>query len=316
MALSASFGIGLSGVARAAEGSTQATQTRLTVETREVSGRTVATFTATATGEDGHAATGEVTLVEHGKALAGAALSADGTAQIKLDGLPAGDHLIKAVYGGDSAHGGSKSEGLTVHPMVTGSPDFTLTINPASLTVAAPGDAASLVATVTPANGFTGFISLSCSGTGATTTLPVGVTCSFAPANLEVAAATTANPTGAVSATMGLQTSTGQQTTELRKGPGQVGGHPLVLAILLPGMVGLGFLARKRKVLGPLVLLLMVGAVGVMGTTSCAARYYYLHHGPTFGGTATGSYTINVTAQTSNGVTANAHTVPLALTVK
>jgi hypothetical protein len=315
VALSASFGGGLPGLAQA---SAISTQTRLTVETREVAGRTVATFTATAVGEDGHAAAGAVTLVERGKTLAGAALSADGVAQIKLDGLSAGDHLIRAVYSGDSGHVGSKSESLSVHPMVTATPDFALSINPASLTVAAPGNAANLVATITPSNGFTGFISLSCSGTGATTTLPVGVTCTFAPANLQVSAATVANPTGAANATMDLQTSTGQQTTQLRDGqkPGTANGRGLVLAILLPGMVGLGFLARKRKVLGPLALLLMVGGVSVLGTTACSARYYYLHHGPTFGGTAAGSYTINVTAQTSNGVTAVSHTVPLALTVQ
>jgi len=322
VALSASFGFGLSGLAQASGTSAaQATQTRLTVETGEVAGRTVATFTATAVGEDGHAAAGAITLVERGKTLAGAALSADGVAQIKLDGLAAGDHLISAVYSGDSAHAGSNSESLSVHPLVTATPDFALTINPASLTVAAPGGAASLVVTITPSNGFTGFISLSCSGTGSTTTLPVGVSCTFAPANLQVSAATTANPTGAATATMGLQTSTGQQTTgrneQERRTPGAGGSsNRLVLAVLLPGMVGLGFQARKRKVLGPLALLLMVGAVSVLGTTACSARYGYLHHGPTFGGTAAGSYTINVTAQTSNGVTAVSHTVPLALTVK
>jgi hypothetical protein len=315
------LGVGLTAAAQVSSaGVGVATHTHLTVETREVGGRTVATFTATAVSEDGHAAAGVITLVEQGKSLAGAALSADGTAQIKLDGLAAGDHLVRAVYSGDGTHAGSKSESLSVHPMVTGTPDFSVTINPASLTVAAPGDAATLVATVTPTNGFTGFISLSCSGTGSTTTLPVGVTCVFAPANLEVSATTSANPTGAVSATMGLQTSTAQQTTQLRETPrhagGRASGHPLVLAILLPGMIGLGFVAPKRKVLGSMALLLMVGVMSVLGTTACSARYYYLHHGPTFTGTLPGSYTINVTAQTSNGVAANAHTVPLALTVQ
>jgi hypothetical protein len=59
----------------------------------------------------------------------------------------------------------------------------------------------------------------------------------------------------------------------------------------------------------------MVGAISLLGTTACSARYGYLNHGPTFGGTPLGSYTITVTAQTSNGVTATAHSTPLALTV-
>ena len=63
-------------------------------------------------------------------------------------------------------------------------------------------------------------------------------------------------------------------------------------------------------------LLALVGVVGMLGTTACAARYNYFHHPPTYnGGTPLGSYTITVTAQTSNGVTATEHSVPLALTV-
>jgi len=316
VALSASFGFGLSSFAWAAQTAAKASQTRLSIETREVDGRTVATFTASATGDDGQAASGMVTLMERGKSLAGAALGKDGTVQIQLDGLSAGDHLVRAVYSGDSVHVGSESDSLAVHPQAVATPDFAVNLNPASLTVAAPGDAATLALTITPSNGFTGFISLSCSGSGATTTLPVGVACTFAPANLQVIAPTTANPTGAVNATMGLQTSTGQQTAQLRDGRKAVTRPSFSLAVLLPGMLGLGFLARRRKVLGPLALLLMVGAVSLLGTTACSARYYYLHHGPSFGGTVAGSYTINVTAQTSNGVTAVSHTVPLALTVK
>ncbi len=315
VALSAALGMGLTATqAWASAEAVVPTDTRLTVETRDVAGRTVAVFTATATARDGRAPGGAVTLVEKGKTLAGAALSVAGTAQIELDGLPAGDHLIQAVYNGDGAHAVSKSESLAVHPLATATPDFVLAINPASLTVAAPGASANLGLTVTPVNGFTGFISLSCSGTGATTTLPVGVTCTFAPANLQVSAPTTSNPSGTASAAMGLQTSTGQQTTRLERLGASNNG--VALAVLLPGLAGLGFAARKRKMLRPLALLLMVGAVSVLGTTACSARYGYLHHGPVFGGTAAGSYTINVTAQTSNGVTAVSHNVPLALTVK
>jgi hypothetical protein len=90
---------------------------------------------------------------------------------------------------------------------------------------------------------------------------------------------------------------------------------PLVLAVLLPGIVGLGFLGRKRKLFGGATLLLMIGAVTLLGASACSARYRYLNHGPTFGGTAVGTYTIQVIAQTSNGVTASEHTQTLTLTV-
>jgi hypothetical protein len=63
-------------------------------------------------------------------------------------------------------------------------------------------------------------------------------------------------------------------------------------------------------------VLVMVGAIGVVGTPSCAARYNYLNHGPTFAGTPSGTYTLTITAQTSNGVTASSQSQTLTLVVK
>jgi hypothetical protein len=287
-----------------------ATHTTLSAETREVGGHTVATFTASVTGADGTPATGIVSLMDGGKAIAGAALDSEGKAEIKLDSLTAGDHSLRAVYSGTGAS--SHSETLVVHPEASPAPDFTLAIAPASLTVK-QGAAGTVVVSVAPvtSSGFTGFISLSCAGTGNTTTLPVGVTCSFSPANLQVTSAS------AVTADLSIQTSTAGGTSAQNLGPNPPAsnGHPLILAVLLPGIAGLGYLGRKRKILVRLSLLALLGTVTLVGTSACSARYYYLNHGPKFGGTALGSYTITVTAQTSNGVTASAHSTPLALTV-
>ena len=292
------------------------THTTLKAETREVNGHTVATFSATVLDENGSPATGVVTLVDSVQGrpieIAGSALDAQGKAEINVDSLTAGDHALHAVYKGDSSHAVSQSNVVAVHPQATATPDFTLAIAPTSLTVK-EGGAGSVVATIAPvaSSGFTGFISLSCSGTGQTTTLPVGVTCTYSPANLQVTS------TAAVTATLSIQTSTaGGKHAEVRA-PGRpfATGTPVALAILLPGVVGLGILGRKRKLYGRLALLAMVGAFSLLGTTACSARYGYLNHGPTFGGTPLGSYTITVTAQTSNGVTATAHSTPLALTV-
>jgi hypothetical protein len=52
-----------------------------------------------------------------------------------------------------------------------------------------------------------------------------------------------------------------------------------------------------------------------MGTSACNARYYYLNHGPTFTGTLPGTYTMTITAQTSNGVTASTQSQTLTLVV-
>lgn len=89
-----------------------------------------------------------------------------------------------------------------------------------------------------------------------------------------------------------------------------------MLAVLLPGVVGLGLLGRKRKMFGRIVLVLMVGAIGVLGTSACNARYQYLNHPPTANdGTPTGAYTLTIWAQTSDGVTASEQFVTMPLTV-
>jgi hypothetical protein len=312
----AQLGMGLALATGLAAVAQTATHTTMTAETREVNGKTIATFSTSVLDADGAPATGTVTLKEGGHNLSAAVLDAEGKAQIKLDGLTAGDHNLTAVYNGDSAHAASNSESVTVHPQVTATPDFTLDISETTMTLAAPGQAGTLVATITPVNGFTGFISLSCSGPPTAATLPVGVSCTFAPANLQIVAPTTANPNAIGTADLAIQT-TAPAGTHITQNAPQKQSAPIVLAILLPGLGFLAVLARKRKAMGGAMLLVVVGVFSILSATACNARYRYLNHPPTFnGGTPVGSYTILVTAQTSNGVNASSHSQTLALTVQ
>ena len=302
-----------------------ATYTNLTVDTKDVGGRTVATLALSVAGDSDGNPTGPVTLMDGDTKIAGAALGKDGTAKFTVEGLAQGEHAFTAVYAGDSGHAGSNSDSLTVEASTAPTPDFALAISATTMTIAAPGDSGSMTATVTPVVGttFTGFISLSCSGPSITsgapggTALPVGVSCTFTPANLQVVTPTVANPTGAVSANLTLVTTAGQQNVGRSHAPnaGKNSGSPLTLAILLPGAGILAYLAQKRKFLGSKTLLLLLGVVTIFGATGCNPRYKYLNHGPTFIGTIPGSYTITVTAQTSNGVTASEHSQTFALTV-
>ena len=305
--------VGLAAMLPVAASAQTATHTTLTAETRDTAGKTVATFTTQVVDAENASATGVVTLVDHGKAVSSAALNSEGKAEIQYDSMTTGDHSFSAVYNGDADHLASTSESVAVHPMASPAPDFGLAINPTSLSIKV-GASGTTQATITPENGFTGFISLSCAGPTGATTLPTGITCTYAPANLQVSAPTTANPSGAVSAQLSIQTSLGQGFNQAPQplGPAQ---PPMVLAILLPGVIGLGFLGRKRKKLGRFALLLLLSGVALAGTTGCNPRYYYLNHGPTFGGAAPGTYTLQVIAQTSNGVTASSHVVDLAITV-
>ena len=91
-------------------------------------------------------------------------------------------------------------------------------------------------------------------------------------------------------------------------------------AVLLPGglsLVGLAFAARRRRWLSRLSLMALVGFVSVLGATACSPRYNYFNHGPPYNlPTPAGTYTVTVAAQSSNGVSANTHTITFALTVK
>ena len=307
----------------------QATQTTLTAETRDQGGRTQATVAVTVTGEDGLPASGAVTINDNGKALAGVALNAHGEAMTVL-ALNGGDHLLTAAYAGDSTHQVSVSEADKVHAMNNGgTPDFSIAVAPLSpatfpLTLT-PGNAGTIVVTATPENNSTltspMFVTLSCSG------LPDQSTCTATPASLQILASTPAScPSGTAasqcppSATMLIQTqaaSTASLSPASQKGKGST---PIAWAFLLPGALGLGGLAwgaRRRRWLNRLSLIALVGLVTALGTTACNPRYGYFNHGPPPNpATPAGTYTVSVTGQSSNGVTAITHTTTFVLTVK
>jgi hypothetical protein len=81
-------------------------------------------------------------------------------------GLPAGDYTLNAVANGIQSNG--------VSVTVVAGPDFSLTANPSSLTIAQGSSGTSQI-TVVPVNGFSGSVNLSASG------LPNGVTAGFSP---------------------------------------------------------------------------------------------------------------------------------------
>lgn len=96
--------------------------------------------------------------------------------------------------------------------------------------------------------------------------------------------------------------------------------NPVAWAVLLPGMLGLGGLAwgaRRRRWLQRVVLVALVGLFATMGMTACNPLYYYKNHGPELPvATPAGTYTITVTGQSSNGVTAITNSTTFVLTVK
>jgi len=287
----------------------QGTATTLSAETRVQNGHTVASFAVAVKSEDGTPATGAVVIQEDGRQLAGAALSVEGRARLEFT-LPAGQHNLTAVYTGDSSHEASVSAVSGVRAQAASStPDFQVSIAPASASLTA-GTSAAATVSLTPinANSLTGpmFVTLACSG------FPDQSSCTFTPKNVEILP----NATAAITSSMELITQ-GRNRTGLIQRPE---GRPVAWAVLLPGtlgLAGLAFSARRKRWLSRLALLGLIGFVSVLGTTACAPRYNYYNHGPPFNlPTPPGSYTLQITAQSSNGITATTHTTQFALTVK
>jgi hypothetical protein len=287
----------------------QSTATTLSAETRVQNGRTIASFAVAVKGEDAISPTGAVVIQEDGRQLAGAALSAEGHARLEF-ALPPGSHNLVAVYNGDDAHQASVSTVTGVRAQASSAtPDFQLAIAPGSLSVTAgQSGAASVSLTPVNASALTGpmFVTLACSG------FPDQSTCTFTPENVEILP----NATKAITSSMSLVTQ-GRNRTSASSRAEQ---SPVNWAVLLPGTLGLAGLAfslRRKPWLSRLFLLALVGVVAVLGATACAPRYNYYNHGPPFNlPTPAGSYTLQITAQSSNGVAATTHSTSFALTVK
>ena len=289
----------------------QATQTQMTTETHDASGRTQAALAVSVTGLDGSAATGAVVIEDAGKPLAGAALQADGTAKINIGLLPGG-HSLRAVYVGDGSHLGSQSDLSGVTAQTSAAPGFQVSVSPAAMTLTA-GQSGHVTVSITPVNASSltapMFVGLSCSG------YPDQSSCSFTPQNIEILP----NTTAAITSDMVISTQAmGTRSMATPLGIGKSNG--VAWALLLPGMLGLGglaFGARRRRWLRRLSLIALVGLVSTLGMTACAPRYNYFNHGPTYNlPTPPGTYTLQVTAQSSNGVTATTQSTSFALTVQ
>lgn len=305
------------------------TQTTLRVDAHGLAGASKTSATVSVYGADGQPAGGVVNFEDGNRVLAEAALNADGEATAPLT-LPVGSHSLRAVYVGDTAHQASASNSTQVQTQATGggTPSFQVTVTPVSPTTLpmtlTAGTSGTLTVTVTPVNNSSltapMFVTLSCSG------LPSLASCSFTPVNVEIEPTTPAScpagsPASACPPTSLLVISTaGQGTGGSPHPPANRRGTPIAISLLLPGMLGLGGLAwgaRRRRWLQRIALVALLGVVTMLGTTACNPYYYYYNHGPTpVPATPAGNYTVTVTAQASDGVTAISNSTTLVLTVQ
>jgi len=311
----------------AANAQSLATQTSMAATTSDQGGQTRVSVRMSVTGEDGLPATGAVTLLEGRRQLAQVALNATGQASSELT-MPGGTHSLRAVYSGDATHLSSTSVSTDLQTLASSTPSFQLTLAPVAPSVLplvlTAGAAGTLNVTVVPVNpsALTSpmFVTLSCSG------LPNQASCTFSPESVEIQPTTpTSCPAGSPASacppvsSMVLQTQAGGTAGQAMV-PGPKGNGPVAWALLLPGVLGLGGLAwgaRRRLWLSRLALVALVALVTMLGTTACNPRYYYFHHGPPATlPTPSGTYTVTVTGQSSNGITAITQNTTMVLTVQ
>jgi len=266
-------------------------------------------FTARVSDVSGHPVSSGTVSFETAKGSIGSAVVENGTATLHVDNLPPATSSVTAVYHGDASFA-SSSAAVTAQPNASSTlPDFSVTATPSSLTLN-PGDYGTIVISITPLNGFSEMVTLSCSG------VPSAASCVFSPATL--------TPLNGAVATSNLQIQTqGASGTSaaLRRPDVSSGTRHIAYAIVLPGMlalIGLGAL-RKRSGLGALRMLGFVAllAASTVGLSSCSARYNYLNKPPAGNpGIYAGTYTITLAAYATNGSSVTSHTLALTLTVK
>lgn len=261
--------------------------------------------TAAATDPDGDR--GSVTFLDTDasgqvRELGSAPVNAAGAATLQVGTLSEGAHAVRAVFSGNDAAKPSTSSAAQLTGQAAGTPDYTVTAAPTSLNLQA-GVQGTVAVTITPINGFSNYVSLSCGG------LPLFTTCTFLPSNVSVGA----NP--------GLSTMTLNTVAPSGKAASLMHETNLVYAFLLPGalgLAGLGLAGRRsgyHRGLRTLALLCVAGSV-MAGASSCAQRYTYLNHGPTPNpGTPNGRSIIRIFGTSVNGAEAQVKCVQLTLNV-
>jgi len=317
------FGLTTTSTALSAQTSTQACPTSgLTT--------TLTTLTITVTGSGG-VPSGTVNILDNASAspvqIASATLNTSGQATVSLylsNNSPSSNpHTLQAVYAGSSTYAASSSTYASASISSQCDTDFAVSVSniaPSSSSVMTltAGQAGTATVTVTPSQeyvaslnttGAPAFITVSCSG------MPSQSSCALTPENLEVLP----DQDAGVISTILIQTqaATAGAVPPARPGPKN---SPVAWAILLPGMLGLGGLAwgaRRRRWLQRLSLVALVGLVTTLGASGCSPLYYYYNHGPSVPrATPTGTFTVTIAGQSSNGVTAITNTTTMQLTVQ
>jgi hypothetical protein len=211
--------------------------------------------------------------------------------------LTNGSHSITGVYSGDPNFVGSTSGSATI---VVGNPDFLISVNPGNVTISGSGPGATnVLLTPSPGLGFSGPISLSCSG------LPMGSSCTFLPAQPTLDGFTPL--TIALSITKPTQLSSAIRTAFHSEAQRLAG---LLVSATLAGAFLLAW-PRKKRAWPRSASLVLAGFLSAMSGCSGTPNA-----STTPGGPSTGSFVVTVTASGGAGAQAVSHSVTLQVIVQ
>ena len=207
----------------------QSTTIQLTVTPNPATFGQAVTLRATLTGSYG-TPVGSVTFIDSGQNLATVTL-VNGIASFTTSTLAAGSHTIQVSYPGNYVGQPQTSAPTTL--TITGASDFSLSLSSPTATVT-HGSAATTTISLSPLNGFSAAVSLTCTGA------PTNSTCSISSPSVTPAGA-------AVTDALTLQTSV--QSASLTNSPSPLtpGSYTPILAGTMPlGLFAIVSVCRRR----------------------------------------------------------------------
>jgi Bacterial Ig-like domain (group 3)/FG-GAP-like repeat len=255
-----------------------AVQTTLTASSTTANENQQVTFTAAVSVTGVPDPTGTVSfLASQNSVLLGTATLVNGIATLPVSFTAPGVYAVYAQYGFIDQAPANTSNSVTV---TIAAPTFAVSATSTSATIQ-PGQNAMFPITVTPADGFTGTVTLSCG------TLPSELTCNFSAPSLAL--------TSGVPATSTLTLSTMAPSSATLRPSG------ISLAFLAwGGIVCFAFstqrIHRKLTRAGMLLVLLMAGIFAISGCSSANQS-----QAPTNPGTPAGTQTVSVVVADSTG---------------
>ena len=266
----------------------RSTTTALTSSSTDVSDPQKVTLIAVVHGEGNIPPSGTVSF-QSGATLVGTSrVDSTGVATLTIE-LEVKQENITASYGGDAAYSGSSSANATV--VAGAATQFSISVSPGVMTIISKDHGLVLV-TLQSVKGFNDTLKLGCLG------LPFAATCTFSTPQVKLDAdgtsvvqltIDTGNPLGA-----GAEVSAQRSLMASR-----------VLVCMTPlGLLALAWRGRGRRILSPLLLLLV--SIGmVVGLSGCGGLQVV--------GTPAGAYTFKVTASGVGSGATQSQTVSLTV---